>query len=378
MQGRLPWTADSEQTAPRWLSSASGPGPRLPSCCTASAREGEDRGVLETDLVAAVLAPGLDRNVIVAALHDLREEELYLHYTGRRYRFEPTPNLTKLVRDEANKFTASEVLEMIHEQLEEQLKGTSGVVVWPDGPGGIADSRPLMSVAYLHPDWTQERTPPGTFVEQARSGPRRDLNGVALVLPGSGQFDQARQSTRSWLAAQSLLRQKEKYGFSPEQCDELTEKATAGRRSAATAAVSRAYASVALPVKNRSGAAAYELESIDLRSPLTAGRSLHERVQEALAHRVFSTVTVDKLPSLAGLGAEKPLVPLADLVDWFYSYFEFTKVWSRRVIAEAVANAVAAGRGGYAVGLVNSGDRIAIREPKLIRPLTQTATAEHT
>ena len=69
------------------------------------AREGEDRGVLETDLVAAVLAPGLDRNVIVAALHDLREEELYLHYTGRRYRFEPTPNLTKLVRDEANKFT---------------------------------------------------------------------------------------------------------------------------------------------------------------------------------------------------------------------------------------------------------------------------------
>lgn len=72
------------------------------------AREGEDRGVLETDLVAAVLAPGLDRNVIVAALHDLREEELYLHYTGRRYRFEPiwkrpTPStpLTKPVHQAA-------------------------------------------------------------------------------------------------------------------------------------------------------------------------------------------------------------------------------------------------------------------------------------
>jgi hypothetical protein len=330
------------------------------------AREGEDRGVLETDLVAAILAPGLDRNVIVAALHDLREEELYLHYTGRRYRFEPTPNLTKLVRDEANKFTASEVLEMVREQLEEHLKGTRGVVVWPDGPGGIDDGRPLMSVAYLHPDWASDRTPLGTFVEQARSGPRRYLNGVVLVLPDSGQFDQARQSTRSWLAAQSLLRQKGKYGFSPEQCDELTEKATAGRRGAATA-VSRGYASVALPVKDRSGAAAYELESIDLRSLLTAGRSLHERVQEALAHRVFSSVTVDKLLSLAGLGAEKPLVTLADLVDWFYSYFEFTKVWSRRVIAEAVSNAVAASRAGYAVGVVHSGDRIAIREPKLIR-----------
>ena len=123
------------------------------------AREGEDRGVLETDLVAAVLAPGLDRNVIVAALHDLREEELYLHYTGRRYRFEPTPNLTKLVRDEANKFTPAEVLETIRGQLEEHLKGTRGAVVWPDGPAGIDDGKPLFSIAYLHPDWAPERMP---------------------------------------------------------------------------------------------------------------------------------------------------------------------------------------------------------------------------
>lgn len=51
-------------------------------------------------------------------------------------------------------------------------------------------------------------------------------------------------------------------------------------------------------------------------------------------------------PSRAGLGPGKPVVPLADLVDWFYSYLEFTKVWSRRVIAEAASSAVAAGRVG--------------------------------
>jgi hypothetical protein len=330
------------------------------------AREGEDRGVLETDLVAAILAPGLDRNVIVAALHDLREEELYLHYTGRRYRFEPTPNLTKLVRDEANKFTSSEVLESVRAQLEEHLKGTRGVVAWPDGPGGIDDGRPLFTVAYLHPDWTPDRAPLSSFVEEARSGPRRYRNGVALVLPDGGQFDQARQATRSRLAAESLLRQKVKYGFTPEQADELKEKAEKGRRDAATA-VSRSYATVVVPVKDRSGSATYELESVDLRSLLTAGRSLHERVEEALSHRVFSTVTVDKLLSLAGLGPERSTVVLGDLVDWFFSYFDFTKVWSRRVIAEAVSNAVVADRAGYAVGLVRSDDSIGVREPKLIR-----------
>lgn len=330
------------------------------------AREGEDRGVLETDLVTAILAPGLDRNVLVAALHDLREEELYLHYTGRRYRFEPTPNLTKLVRDEANKFTSSEVLESIREQLEEHLKGSRGVVVWPEGPGGIDDGRPQFSVAYLHPEWTPQGMPLGSFVEQARSGPRRYENAIALVMPDSGQFDQARQATRSWLAAQSLLRQKARYGFSPEQADELKEKAETSHRTAATA-VSRSYASVALPIKDRSGEATYRLEFVDLRSLMTAGRSLHERVEEALSHRVFSSITVDKLVALAGLGEDRPAVVLSDLVDWFCSYFDFTKVWSRRVIAEAVSNAVVASRAGYVVGLVRADGAAEVRDPKLIR-----------
>ena len=145
------------------------------------AREGEDRGVLEADLVTAILAPGLDRNVVVAALHDLREDELYLHYTGRRYRFEPTPNLTKLVRDEASKFTGAEVLELDPGTARSASEGQPRIVVWPDGPGGIDDGRALFSVAYLHPDWTPQGMSLGSFIEQARSGPRRYQNSIALV-----------------------------------------------------------------------------------------------------------------------------------------------------------------------------------------------------
>src|SRR6266536_2378948 len=204
------------------------------------------------------------------------------------------------------------------------------------------------------------------FVEEARSGPRRYQNALALVLPDGGQFDQARQATRSWLAAQSLLRQKTKYGFNPEQTDELKEKVETSQRTAATA-VGRGYATVVVPLKDRSGQAAYSLEAVDLRSLLTARQSLHERVQDALSHRVFSTVTVDKLLALAGLGPEKPAVVLSDLVDWFYSYFDFTKVWSRRVVAEAVSNAVLASRAGYAVGLVHGDGTTEVRDPKLIR-----------
>lgn len=150
------------------------------------------------------------------------------------------------------------MLETIRGQLEEHLKGTRGAVVWPDGPAGIDDGKPMFSIVCLHPDWAPERMPLGTFVEQARSGPRRYQNALALVLPDGGQFDQARQATRSWLAAQSLLRQKAKYGFTPEQADELKEKAETSQRTAGTA-VSRGYAAVVVPLKDRSGQAPYSL-----------------------------------------------------------------------------------------------------------------------
>lgn len=81
-------------------------------------REGEDRGVLASDLVAAALVPGRNRNTIVAALHDLREEELHLRSTGRRYRFEPTYNRSKPLRDEAAKFQPEEAGDLFPADLQ--------------------------------------------------------------------------------------------------------------------------------------------------------------------------------------------------------------------------------------------------------------------
>ena len=80
-------------------------------------RSGEDRGVLESELVQALVAPELDRNVITTCLHDLRDELLYLHYTGRRYRFEPKPNLNLMIQESAQGFDAEEVLIRIKMEL---------------------------------------------------------------------------------------------------------------------------------------------------------------------------------------------------------------------------------------------------------------------
>ena len=329
-------------------------------------REGEDRGILESDLVAAALVPGLDRNVIVAALHDLREEELFLHYTGRRYRFEPTPNLTKLVRDEANKFTGDEVLDAIRGSFERVLGGASNAVVWPDGPGGVRDHVLAFAVAYLPPDWSAEAQSLTLFVEEAGTGRRRFRNAIGFAIPDVGQFDRARAAARLQLAARSLLSNRARHGFSSEQVDELAEKATGAARDLA-ATLDRAYARVAVPVRATGGTAPYSMEEVDLRSLLAAGRSLHGRVLDALSHRVFTSLTVEKLISLAGLGPDRAYVICGELVEWFFSYFEFTKLADRSAVADAISRGVMGRRIAYATGVVREDDAIRVRDPRLVR-----------
>lgn len=338
-------------------------------------REGEERGVLESDLVAATLVPGLDRNVIVAGLHDLREEELFLHYTGRRYRFDPKPNLTKLVRDEKNKFTAEEVLALVREELESQLRGARHVVIWPQDPGSMPDRVPAFTLAYLAPDWTREAEPLTEFVEKAGASRRTYQNAVGFALPDVAQFDRARDAARTRLAAKSLLDHRARYGFGAEQVEELKEKLEAATRDL-QAAVKRSYSHAALPVRAPSGDKPYVMEEVDLRSLLAVGSSLHERTMEALSHRVFNSITVDKLISLAGLGGDRPAVACSDLVDWFFTFFEFTKLTDKAAIADAISRAVMEGRCGYAVGVVETEGTVKVRDPDLVRRGGMLPTAE--
>ncbi|WLT40539.1 hypothetical protein NON20_25190 (plasmid) [Synechocystis sp. B12] len=84
---------------------------------------------MEQEIAAACLTESLDRTTITAALSDLREELLYLHYIGKRYRFETKPNLNKLIADEESKISSEDSLQVIREQLEAGLKGGKGEII---------------------------------------------------------------------------------------------------------------------------------------------------------------------------------------------------------------------------------------------------------
>ena len=104
------------------------------------------------------------------------------------------------------------------------------------------------------------------------------------------QIDKARKAGRTAEAIASLIKDKAKYKFSPEDLEELNEK----RKDALSdigAAVRRLYNYILLPIPNTDGANPIRLETIDLQAQLNTSQNLQDRVLDVLKNHVFGSIT---------------------------------------------------------------------------------------
>lgn len=329
------------------------------------AREGEERGALEHDVIEASLVPGIDGNLVRAALNDLRREALlYLHHSGSRYRFETTPNLNKLITDEESKITPDEVMDKVRGAIERAIgSGGRSTAVWPTEPGQIADQVPEFVLAYLPPDVDTSLPALGKYVLEAGGKPRAHRNGIGLVTPMAVAADGARAAARSTLAVESLLSRSSRHQFSPEQKADLKDRAADGAKTLGTQA-SQLYDTVLLPTDvGADGTVTFD--TVDLSTVMSAGRTLSERVRDALAHHVFDSVTPARLVKLSRLGDRK-VVPCAELASGFFRYFEFTKLWNVAAVRTAIAKGVERSEFAYGVGVQIDGDHVRAENASLV------------
>lgn len=310
------------------------------------ARQGEERGVVEGDLVEALVSPELDRNVVTTALVDLREELLYLHHIGRRYRFEPKANLNLLIAEERKKFGPNEVLANVKAAVAEALSGASdGAVLWPQDSRAIPDGTSSFRVVYLGEEWVavpEDARIEGVveLVERCGAARREQQNSLAFAIPGPEALDRARTTARASMAISEVLAQSKAYDLGEEQVAELRDR----ERAASTelkGTVEHLYETVLVPVADREGERAFRFEMIDLRAQLVSGRGLHARIVDGLRKHVFDSITPARIVSLTRLGTERQYVACEDLAKWFFSYFDFPKLLTADPVREAVGRGAA-------------------------------------
>jgi hypothetical protein len=320
------------------------------------ARDGEEHGVPEADLIQATTTPGLDRMSLTTALSDLRNELLYLHYTGRRYRFETQANLNKMIADEERKFDRQEVQAKVKATLDIELTGANGVVIWPDSSEKVNDHLPLFQVVYLPLEWSsfidenELRERLTTWLEYVGKQRRDYKNALAFALPGNLASDNLLGAAREVMAIEALIKQQRQFNFNQEQMDELRGRGKTAANRLKNGIVSL-YERVAVPVAE---ATMYSWQFIELQSRTNA--KVHERVMGALqeARLIFDSITPDKLISLTRLTDTK-VIKTSDIVGWFFSVLSFTRLTNASVITTAIARGVGDSKLGYTAVWTESG-----------------------
>jgi hypothetical protein len=191
-----------------------------------------------------------------------------------------------------------------------------------------------------------------SWLEQRGNDKREYKNALAFVIPNKAQIDKARKAGRTAEAIASLIKDKAKYKFSPEDLEELNEK----RKDALSdigAAVRRLYDYVLLPIPNTDGANPIRLETIDLQAQLNTSQNLQDRVLDALKNHVFGSITTSKLMRLSGLENSEPGYITGDeLVSYFFRFPTYPKVLGIDAVKQAIVNAIQQGLIGYVPYLI--------------------------
>ena len=324
------------------------------------AKPGEDRGVLKQDLLAAAQVPGLPADVLDVALQGLTETLLYIHGTGRRYRFEKKPNLNKLLDDEARKFQPHEVLEAVRKHFESKIGAPGGYVLWPADHGRILDRKPRFQVVFLGAEHTLLTSEAQVALalewsERCGAARRQYRNALAFALPDAAALENARAAARRMLAAGALLEDRRRHGFDDEDAEELKR-----RRSRAevdlTAAARVMYPTLLLPVAAPPDAPSpVRIERFDIQSYHALGAGLMRTIHEELKNWVFPFAVPGKLASACSLGSGElgsrgHWIPGPELVDQFFGSVVFPKLLTLEGLRDTVARGVSRGTFGYVMG----------------------------
>lgn len=307
-----------------------------------------------------------------AALAELRQSCLYLHFDGVRYCFKQDPNVTLLIEQEADAVARDEslVTAQIRALLEERLAGHHAAIAWPGASGDIPDEQPRFQIAYMPLPFAgapvkEREAVAREMIEQYGGKPRKYRNGLALAVPAAEQVESLRREVRYHIAVERVSKAGKKHNLTKEQADELRER-KATHASAAESAFVKLYPEVWLP-RLEEGAIAIEKIAIGGRPLQTTVNAQHlamifERSMELLTQvqpRVFATVTPAKIVELFRLGEGQPAkagIRCAEVVAGFYSFMGFTRLTGQDVIQNAIVRGIQEGVFGYVTGALSTFD----------------------
>ncbi|MDF0697485.1 DUF499 domain-containing protein [Rhizobium sp. MC63] len=322
--------------------------------CSAPLVGQPNAGVTGQGLRLACAEPGDQLAIFGEALRELTERATYLYEEAGHYWFSTQPTLNRLADDRARALPDHEIDAAIADVLRDDARAASGfhrVFAAPDDPVAIDEAQALSLVIlgpeHAHTGRGPEKSPATDAVDDAltrcRSSQRRFRNTLIFVAPDLAQLGTARDVMRkaiAWASISSDDRLQQQ--MTQAQSADARDKAKTNRDSAQKA-VRAAWSHILHPVKTDIPGKPFELEHNQISS----------RDRPAIPAMVYDKAKADGI-ALEKLGterlwlalkpiwpADRPHLPISEIVSWFASYVYLPKLRDRVVLEGAIRDSLA-------------------------------------
>jgi len=298
-------------------------------------------GITEHDLIISVISPYLDSTMAKAALKELVAKCLYIHYDGARYAFKTTPNVNKLLEDEAEGVRDNEISSAIKSILEKELSGKPAII-FPLQSKNIPDRETKFQIAYLPLDFVykseKEKEHMGLeYLTQYGDKPRIYRNAIALCLPDKNNIEPLRRSLKYLIAIDRIKGKRKALNLTEEQLEQLKERERTEQASRDSSF--RNLYNTLWVLKIEDGKLG--IETIEIGGRPLKETNIHERLMELLMRisppKVFDSLTPRKFLELIKIeyGME-----VKDIIDTFFSSLEFPRIINEDVIKNVISKCI--------------------------------------
>ncbi|MCX7734093.1 MAG: hypothetical protein N2254_04940 [bacterium] len=278
--------------------------------------------------------------MIKAVLKEILARCLYVHYDGARYAFKSTPNINKLLEDEVDNISDTEIKNEIKSLLESELGGKSAII-WPNQSRDIPDKEPTFQIAYLPFDFVyktqSEQEKLGIeFLTQYGDRPRSYRNGIGLAIPDKDQIEPLRRSAKYLIAIERLKNKKRSLNLTEEQIEQLKEREKteiASRDSALRGLYNKVWL---LKIENGNPI----IDAVEIGGRAIQSTNIHDRLMNLLMRtttpKVFDSLTPKKLLDYI----KDETIGVETIIEIFFSSLDSPKVVSKNVIIEAISKGI--------------------------------------
>ena len=332
-----------------------------------SATSGATKGIDRRSIHLAVAQPGHGLPRYNEALERMVESLYYLYYQDNRYYFHAEENLNKVVTDRKNALRTRALDDKIVEQLKAAVGARADVIVCPADTAAVADADWVRAVVLAPHQSINSRSDEKDDAEpvihdlltQRGGAPRIHRNTLLFLAARKDEIRALRDAAGAWLAWHSITNGEQALtGLSAERrrqaANSLREADTDLRK-----ALVQAYRWAIAPVQhNPQQAADYRLSSwlTNAAAHDNPGDIIGSALQtfnkeEVLLNQLSPSILEQQLEQYIWASSAYPHhIALKDLWDIFTSHIYLHRLAQRSVLDQAVANAVAEGRCGYAGG----------------------------